>query len=84
MMCYENSEDDKNDNGDDGNKPESKNLEDYEIKVGPGTARNTRELHGTPLMQLYISNIYMTGIMNESAMSIIEDNSATPRFPSSV
>ena len=35
-------------------------------------------------MQSYISNIFMTGIMNEWAMSMIEDNSATPRVTSSV
>ena len=30
------------------------------------------------------SYVFMTGIMNEWAMSMIEDNSATPRVPSSV
>ena len=59
MTCYENSEDDKN--GDDENKQESKNPEDDERKVGPGTARNTEEPQGTLLMQSYISNIFMTG-----------------------
>ena len=86
MMCYENSEDDKNGNGDDEteNKQESKNPEDDERKVGPGTARNTEEPEGTPLMQLYISNIFTTGIMNEWMMSTIEDSSETTRVPSSV
>ena len=41
MTCYENSEEDKNGNGDDENKKESKNPEDDERKVDPGTARNT-------------------------------------------
>ena len=81
MTCYEDTEDDKNENGDGENKLESKNTEDYERKVGPGTARNTEEPQGTPPMQLYV---FMTGIMNEWAMSTIEDNSATPRVPSSV
>ena len=57
MMCYENSEDDKNGNGDDENKQESKNPEADERKVGRGTARNTEEPQGTPLMQSYASNI---------------------------
>ena len=65
MTCYENSEDDKNENGDDENKQESKNPEDDERKVGPGTARNTEEPQGTPLRQSYISNIFTTGITNE-------------------
>ena len=41
MMCYEDTEDDTNGNGDDENKEESKNLEGDERKVGPGTPRNT-------------------------------------------
>ena len=53
-------------------------------KVDPGTARNTEEPQGTPLMQSYVSNVFMTGIMSEWAMSTIEDNLATPRVPSSV
>ena len=84
MTCYENSEDDKNGNGDDENKQESKNPEDDERTVGPGTARNTEEPQGTPLMQSYVSNVFTTGIMNEWVMSMIEDNSTTPRVPSSV
>ena len=74
MTCYENSEDDKNGIGDDENKQESKNTEDNERKVGPGTARNTEEPQGTPLTQSYASDIFMTGIMNEWAMSMIVDN----------
>ena len=84
MTCYENSEDDKNGNGDDENKQESKNPDDYERKVCPGTARNTEEPQGIPLMQSYVSNVFMTVITNEWAMTMIEDNLATPRFPSSV
>ena len=79
MMCYENTEDDKNGNGDGENNQESKNPEDYERKVGPGTPRNTEE--PTPLMQSYV---FMTQVTNEWAMSVIEDNSATPRALSSV
>ena len=55
-----------------------------ERKVDPGTARNTEEPQGTPLTQLYISNVFTTGITREWAMSMIEDNLATPRVPSSV
>ena len=43
MTCYENSEEEKNENADDLNKQESKNPEDDEREVGPGTARNTEE-----------------------------------------
>ena len=50
MMCYENSEEEKNENGEEENKQKSKNLEDDERKVDPGTARNTEEPQGTPLM----------------------------------
>ena len=82
MTCYENSEE-KYENGDDGNKQESKNPEDDERKVDPGTARNAEESQGIKLMQLYVSNIFTTGIMNEWVMSMIEDNLATPRVPSS-
>ena len=81
MTCYEDTEDDKNGNGDGENKQESKNPEAYEGKVGPGTPRNTEEPQGTPLTQSYI---FMTQVMNEWVMSMIEDNSATPRVPSSV
>ena len=59
-------------------------LKDDERKVGPGTARNTEEPQGTPLMQSYISNIFMTQVMNEWAMRTIEHNSVTPRILSSV
>ena len=84
MTCYENSEEEKNENGEEENKQESKNPEDDERKVDPGTARNTEEPQGTPLIQLYISNAFTTGIMSEWAMSMIEDNLATLRVPSSV
>ena len=84
MMCYENSEEEKNGNGEEENKQESKNPDDDERKVDPGTARNTEEPQGIPLMKLYISNIFMTGITSEWTMSTIEDNLATPRVTSSV
>ena len=84
MTCYEDTVDDKNGNGDDENKQESKNAEDDERKVCPGTVKNTEEPQGTPLMQLYVSSVFTTQVMNEWAMSMIEDNSATPRFPSTV
>ena len=84
MMCYENSEEEKNENGKAENKQESKNPEADESKIDPGTSRNTEEPQGTPLMQLYISNIFMNGITNEWVMSMIEDNLATPRVMRSV
>ena len=84
MTCYENSEEEKNENGGDENKQESKNPEDDERNVDPGTTRNTEEPQGTPLTQLYLSNVFTTGIMNEWVMSMIEDNLETPRVTSSV
>ena len=81
MMGYEDTEDDKNGNGDGENKQESKNPEVGERKVGRGTPKNTEEPQGTPLTQSYI---FMSQVMNEWAMRTIEDNSATPRVPSSV
>ena len=60
MTCYEDTEDDKNGNGDGESKEDSKNPEDDERKVGPGTPRITEEPQGTPLMQLYVSNVFMT------------------------
>ena len=81
MTCYEDTEDDKNGNGDGENNQESKNPEDYGRKVGPGTPRNTEEPQGTPLTQSYV---FMTQVTNKWAMSTIEDNSATPRASSSV
>ena len=81
MTCYKDAEDDKNENGDGETKLESKNPEDDERKVGPGTPRNTEEPQGTPPTQSYAST---TQVTNEWAMSTIEDNSATPRDPSSV
>ena len=79
MMCCENSEEEKYENGEEENKPESKNPDE-----DPGTARNTEEPQGIPLVQLYISNIFSAGIMSEWAMSMIEDNLATPKYLSSV
>ena len=84
MTCYENSEEEKDENGEEENKQKSKNPDDDERNIEPGTARNTEEPQGIPLMQSYVSNIFMTGIMSEWAMSTIEDNSATPRVTSSV
>ena len=81
MTCYEDAEDDKYENGDGETKLESKNSEDDERKVGPGTPRNTEEPQGSPLTQSYIST---TQVMNKWAMSRIDDNSATPRDPRSV
>ena len=81
MTCYEDAEDDKNENGDGENKIESKNHDDDERKVGPVTPRNTEETQGTPLTQSYVST---TQVMNERAMSTIEDNSATTTDPRSV
>ena len=48
MTCSEDAEDDKFENGDGETKLESKNSEDDERKVGPGTPRNTEEPQGTP------------------------------------
>ena len=81
MTCYEDAEDDKNENGDGENKIEFKTHDDDERQVGPGTPRNTKEPQGTPPMQSYVSTAQVT---NEWAMITIEDNSATPREPSSV
>ena len=81
MTCYEDAEDDKNENGDDENKLESKNPEVDERKVGPGTPRNTEEPQGTSPTQSYV---FMTQVTNEWVMSTIEDNSATSRDLSSV
>ena len=81
MTFYKDAEDDKNDNGDGENKIESKTHEDDEMKVGPGTPRNTEEPQGTPPTQSYV---YMTQVTKEWAMSTIEDNSSTPRAPISV
>ena len=84
MMCCENSEEEKYETGEEENKQESKNPDDDERKVDPGTARNTEEPLGIPLMQLYVSNIFTTGIMSEWVMSTIEDNLAAPRVLISV
>ena len=84
MMCYENSEEEKYENGEEENKQESKNPDDDERKVDPGMARNTEESQGIPLAQSYISDVFMTGIMSDWVMSIIEDNLSTPRVLSLV
>ena len=84
MMCYENSEEENYENGEEENEQKSKNPDDDERNVDPGTARNTEEPQGISLMQSYISNVFTTGIMSEWAMSMIEDNLANPRVPSSV
>ena len=84
MMCYENSEEEKYEKGEEENKQESKNPDDDERKVDHGTVRNTEEPQGIPLMQSYVSDIFMTGIMSDWVMSTIEDNVATPRDPRSV
>ena len=84
MMCYENSEEEKYENGEEENKQESKNPDDEERKVDLGTARNTEEPQGTPLTQSYVSNVFMTGIMSEWVVSMIEDNLVNPRVTSSV
>ena len=43
MTCYENSEEEKYENGEEENKQESKNSEDDEREVYPGTARNSEK-----------------------------------------
>ena len=48
MTWYENSEEEKYENGGEENKQESKNPEDDERKVDRGTARNTEEPQGIP------------------------------------
>ena len=53
-------------------------------RVDPGTARNTEEPQGIPHSQLCIREVLITGIMNEWAMSVIEDNLATLRDSRSV
>ena len=84
MTCYENSEEEKYENAEEENEQKSKNPDDDDRRIDPGTAGNSEEPQGIPLMQLYVSNIFMTGITIESAMSMIEDNLTTPRVPSSV
>ena len=83
MMCYENSEGEKYEKGEEENKQESKNPDDEERKVDTQTVRNTEEPQGIPLMQLCIREFFMTGITCDWAMSTIEDNVATLRVPSS-
>ena len=74
MMCCENSEEEKYENGEEENKQESKTPDSDERKVDRGTARITEELQRIHLMQLYVTNIFTTGITSELAMSIIEHN----------
>ena len=62
MTCYKDAEDDKNENGDGENKIESKNHDDDERNVGPGTHRNTEEPQGTPPTQSYV---FTTQVMNK-------------------
>ena len=81
MMCYENSEEEKYEKGEEENKQESKTPDDEERKVDPGTVRNTEEPQGIPLTQLYVREAFTTGIMSDWAMSMIEDNMATLRGP---
>ena len=84
MICCENSEEEKYENGEEENKQESNNPDDNERKVDPGKPKNTEERQGTPLMQSYISYVFMTGITSEWVMSTTEDNLATLRETSSV
>ena len=81
MMCYE---DEKYEKGEEENKQESKNPDDEERKVDPGTARITEEPQGIPHLQSCIREVFTTGITNDWAMSMIEDSLATPRDPRSV
>ena len=60
MICYESSEEEKYENGEEENKQESKNPDDDKGKVDPGTAKNTEEPQGIPLMQSYVSNVFTT------------------------
>ena len=78
------TQDEKYEKGEEENKEESKNLEEEGRKVDPGTARNTEEPQGIPHFQSCIREVSMTGIMSDWAMSMIEDNLATPRELSSV
>ena len=84
MMCYENSKEEKYENGEEQNKQETKKPDDDEGKVDLVTARITEEPQGIPLIQLYTSNFFTTGITSDWAMSMIEDNMTTPRDPSLV
>ena len=84
MTCYENSKEEIYENG---VKKTSKNqriLKMMKEKADPGTARKTEEPQRIPLTQSYISKVFMTGLMNEWVMSMIEDNLETLRVPSSV
>ena len=52
--------------------------------MDPGAARNREEPKGIPLMQLYVSYVFTTGIMCDWTMTMIEDNLVTLNDPSSV
>ena len=84
MTCYDNREEEKYETGEEENEQESKTPDDDERKVDPETARNSEEPQGIPAMELYVSNVFTTGITSEWAMSTIEDNLATPRVPRSI
>ena len=81
MMCYELNQDEKYEKGEEENKEESKNPEEEERRVDPGTARNPEESLGIPYLQSCVREAFMTGITNEWGMSMTEDNLATPRDP---
>ena len=46
--------------------------------------RKTEEPQGIPLTQLYVRDIFMTGIISDWVMSMIEDNVETRIEPRSV
>ena len=52
MMCFENSEEEKYENGEEENKQKPKNPDDDERKVDPGTARNTELMQSYKVMFL--------------------------------
>ena len=63
---------------------ESKNLDDEERKIHPGTVRNTEDPRRIPLIYSCVGDVFMTGIMSDCAMNSIGDNVATPSDPSLV
>ena len=81
MMCYEDTEDDKMGMGMMRTNKNQGLLKMMKEKWVLETPRNTKEPQGTPPTQSYVS---MTQVTNEWVMSMIEDNLATPRVPSSV
>ena len=74
MMCYE---DEKYEKGEEENKQKSKTPDDEKRKIDPGTVRNTEEPQVIPNLQSCIREVFMTGIMSEWAMGMIEDNLET-------